>query len=90
MQQKVCLLIFDLSCLVHTVCCPFSCVLADAGVHSGDAVTAGTDNQEPESFKTDNTEAQSEAHPQQAEEARQLITDPWAFKRSLEMWPSPM
>ena len=21
---------------------------------------------------------------------RQIITDPWAFKRSLEMWPSPM
>ena len=26
----------------------------------------------------------------QSKMQRQIITDPWAFKRSLEMWPSPM
>ncbi len=24
------------------------------------------------------------------QQRRQIISDPWAFKRSLEMWPSPV
>ena len=29
-------------------------------------------------------------HAEGQQQARQIITDQWAFKRSLQMWPSPM
>ena len=51
---------------------------------------AGLQNAVPGEQREEEESGDKTKHAEGQQQARQIIKDQWTFKRSLEMWPSPM